>query len=195
MKCSGLIGLLLTGVLTTSGQEPNYDRVFFANSAMSKNYFYSEANYTYPSWVKNVVGKLPVTDSVFFTPGNALQLNYVSRAAGKWEARLLYKTIRGQDYFAPATHLVMHILVASATTVSELPAIGIALEKGTPVFVPMKSFVKEFKTGSWLDVAIPLTRFNIKPSATNKINVVAFRQQSNDNKEHLIYVDDVELAN
>ena len=86
MKGTALMGLLLVCVLIARTQEPNYERIFFANSAMSTSYFYSETNYTAPSWVKNVAGKLPVSDSLFFTPGNALQLNYVSRTAGKWEA-------------------------------------------------------------------------------------------------------------
>ena len=196
MKGKGLIGLLLVCVLTARTQEPNYERIFFANSAMSTSYFYSETNYTAPSWVKNVAGKLPVSDSLFFTPGNALQLNYVSRTAGKWEARLLYKSIRGQDFFSTATHLSMRLYVASTTTAGELPAVGVALEKNKPVvFLPLKNFVKAYETGAWMQVAVPISSFSVKPGLTGKINTIGFRQQSNDNKEHIIYIDDVELVN
>lgn len=195
MKARGLIGILLISVLITAAQEPKYDRIFFPNSAMSKSYFYSETEYTAPSWVKNVRGKLPVNDSLFFTPGNALQLNYISRPTGKWEARLLYKSIRGQDYYSSATHLEMHVFVASTTTAAQLPAIGIALEKNKPVFIPLEKFVKDFKTGTWINVAVPLAAFNIKLSEIDKVNVIAFRQQSSDAKEHSIFIDDVELVN
>lgn len=176
-------------------QEPFYDRVFFANSPMGKSYFYTETEYSMPSWVKNVSGKLPVSDSIFFTPGNALQLNYVSRTKGKWQARILYKSIRGQDYFVPATRLVFRLFVSSATSADELPAVGIAVEKNAPTFLPLKEFIKNYKAGAWLEAVVPLNRFAIKPSATDKINVVAFRQHSNEGKEHLMFVDQVELLN
>jgi hypothetical protein len=90
----------------------------------------------------------------------------------------------------------MRLYVASATTVAELPAVGVALEKNKPVvFLPLKNFVKEYKTAAWIQVAVPISGFNIKPSLTGKINTIGFRQQSNDNKEHIIFIDDVELVN
>src|SRR5688500_17319426 len=176
-------------------QEPFYDRIFFTNSPMDKSYFYTETEYTTPSWVKNVSGKLPVSDSIFFTPNNALRLNYISRTKGKWKARLLYKSIRGQDYFVPATRLVFRLFVSSATSADELPAIGIAIEKKMPTFLPLKEFIKNYKAGSWLEAVVPLSRFGIKPSSTDKINLVAFSQHSNEGKEHLMFIDQVELSN
>ena len=53
-------------------QEPQQDKVFFANSRMANDYFYSEAVYQSPAWIKNSNGKLPVSEKNF-TPGNALE--------------------------------------------------------------------------------------------------------------------------
>lgn len=193
MKCTALTILFFWWAVFASAQEPRYDRVFFDNSAMSKSFFYSEAVYTSPSWIKNVSGKLLVSDSIYFTPGNALQLQYVSRPNGKWQASLLYKSIRGQDHFSSATNLVFRLFVSSATSVDELPAVGIALEKNAPTFLPLKQFVEHFKERSWLKVVIPLNKFGIEPSATDKVNVVAFRQHSEEGKDHLLFIDQMEL--
>ena len=83
--------------MALSAQEPKYDIVFFANSRMSGNYFYSEATYSGSSWIKDVNKKLPVSDSLFFTPGNSLQLKYTNGAGGKWKASVYRHEIRGQD--------------------------------------------------------------------------------------------------
>jgi hypothetical protein len=61
--------------------------------------------YTSPSWIKNSNNKLPVDDKTFFTPGNALQLHYVSAENGAWNADIMYHEIRGVDAFSKATQL------------------------------------------------------------------------------------------
>src|ERR1700760_3396032 len=75
------------------------DKQFFVNSIMPGNYFYSDASYQSPSWIKNTNNKLPVDDKIFFTPGNALQLDYISADKGSWAADVLYHEIRGVDTF------------------------------------------------------------------------------------------------
>ena len=74
------IALLTTLLLSASLQavEKPYDYVFFENSLMKGDYFYSQAKYTSPSWIKNARHHLPVAGSVAFTPGNSLELTYVS---------------------------------------------------------------------------------------------------------------------
>src|SRR4051812_46656264 len=86
-----------------------YDKQLFVNSMMSGNYFYSDADYQSPSWIKNISNKLPVEDAIFFTPGNALQLDYVSAEKGKWQAGIIYHELRGVDNFTNATQLVFRL--------------------------------------------------------------------------------------
>ena len=56
------IALLTTLLLSASLQavEKPYDYVFFENSLMKGDYFYSQAKYTSPSWIKNARHHLPV---------------------------------------------------------------------------------------------------------------------------------------
>ena len=60
------IALLTTLLLSASLQavEKPYDYVFFENSLMKGDYFYSQAKYTSPSWIKNARHHLPVAGSL-----------------------------------------------------------------------------------------------------------------------------------
>src|SRR5687767_7041074 len=91
--------------LNLHAQEPLHEKVLFDNSLMTKNYYDSEAKYTAPSWIRNENQKIPVTNTVFFTPGNALELNYTSADKGQWEANIFYRPARGVDFFVKAKHL------------------------------------------------------------------------------------------
>src|SRR5687768_1911437 len=91
---------------------------------MSGNYFYSEATYTGSSRIKDVNKKLPVTDSLFFTPGNSLQLKYTNGADGKWKASVYRHEVRGQDHLAEGKALTFKIYIASSgTRPVDLPAV------------------------------------------------------------------------
>ena len=193
IRRSGLIVFLSFLLLSGSAQEPLYDRIFFENSPMAQSYFYTEAKYKSPSWIKNVSGKLPVSDSIFFTPANALHLQYVSNQKGAWQARLLYRVTRGQDFFTPATKLVFRLYISSATLPGELPSIGFGIRKNGVTFLPLSQFVNRIEQKSWLKVEVPLSKFGIKPASSEKIDTILFRQQSSDGKEHSIYIDQVEL--
>ena len=177
-------------------QEPLHDKVFFANSLMKKNYYYSEATYTSPSWIKNENKKVPVSGTVFFTPGNALELNYVSADRGRWEAKIVYRAARGVDFFVPATHLCFRLYIqSSATDTAALPQVGIGNKKtGELSFLSIGNKIKNFRRQQWLTIQIPLREFESADSTKWKDpDIVVFRQGSNDGKEHHLFIDQVEL--
>src|SRR5688572_8944062 len=184
-----IIGLL--EVCTARAQEPLYDKIFFANSRMDKSYFYSETSYKNTSWIKNVQKKLPVNDSLFFTPGNSLELNYVSGKEGEWQAKIIFHPMRGMDFFTPATSLVMRLMVRSSTQLTELPEIGLGNKKDSVFsYTSLQKFVTDYQPNKWLTVKIPLSEFKTDIA---KSDVIIFRQQSSDGKEHSLLIDQVEL--
>lgn len=175
-------------------QEKPYDKVFFANSPMSGNYFYSSATYENPSWVKNLQNKLPVNGQQFFTPPNSLELKYVSGSGGQWKTEIWYRSLRGVDAFTSANQLVFRLYVQSSTQSRELPAVAIGnRDKGLQAFLPLDNFIKNYHSGQWLTVRIPLTSFNLVAEKMKQANVMAFQQQSEDGKEHQMFIDQVEL--
>mgnify|MGYP003575241623 CR=1 FL=1 len=181
----------------SKAQETPYPQVFFDNSLMSDNYYYSETAYSSPSWIKNSGGKLPVEKDFFYTPGNSLELNYVSASNGSWEANVLYHPVRGIDFLEPGDFLVFRFYVKSATSASELPAVAIGKrkEKQSSAFLPLQSFIQKYRTNTWLEARIPLKSFKgISFKENKEIDVVTFKQQSKDKKEHSIFVDQIEFA-
>lgn len=160
---------------------------------MAGNYFYSSVRYKSPSWIKSGNNKLPVDDKLFFTPGNALQLHYASAEKGSWSADIIYHEIRGVDAFSKATQLVFRLYIQSNTNNAELPLIGLGKDNNSfSSFVPIQNYISTYTTNQWLKIAIPLKDFGDKVSFED-INIIQFRQQSSDNKEHSLYIDQVEL--
>jgi exo beta-1,2-glucooligosaccharide sophorohydrolase (non-reducing end) len=196
MKKLLLVLLPIIMYLATYAQEPLYNKVFFANSLMKESYFYSEVTYTTPSWIKNVNHKFPVNSELFYSPGNALELNYISADKGKWEARILYRPSRGVDFFTPATHLSFRLRVQSSQTEPvELPQVSIGNRKKEDMtFVPLQSFVTAFRHNHWLNVQIPLRVFSLSRQEDIKdLDLIVLKQQANDGKEHKLIIDQVEL--
>lgn len=188
-----LAGYLLLG-LCAMAQEPLYDKVFFANSLMPENYFYSETSYEKPSWIKNANGKLCINNKVFFTPGNSLELEYVSAANGKWQAKVLYNSLRGVEFFKPVTHLGFWLLASSETGPGELPAIGIGdKDKRVSAFLPLQNYIKELRLDHWVRISIPIKDFSDTITKAAAINAIVFQQQSGDGKDHHLYIDQLEL--
>ncbi|RIJ34470.1 glucoamylase family protein [Pontibacter oryzae] len=190
-----LIGLLCH--LGLRAQEQPYTRVFFDNGLMQVNHFYTSASYTSPSWVKNHEGKLPLSEEVHFTPGNALELKYKSAKGGQWQAQVLYHPVRGMDFFRPQEKLVFRLKVASNSAAAELPAVALGKReaKAFSAYLPLQGYIQKYETGSWLTVEIPLADFKaISFEKPLEVDVVAFRQQAEDGKWHELYLDQLEFV-
>ncbi|WP_153798267.1 glucoamylase family protein [Foetidibacter luteolus] len=191
MKNKLLLAFLLTYTLLHA-QERRYDKAFFVNSPMAGSYYYSSAGYSGKSWIKNVRQKLPVSTGQYFTPGNALELHYVSATDGNWQAALQYRELRGVDNFTDATQLVFWLYIATPQTgKTGLPQIAVVQnEKDSSSFLALGDFVASAQAGKWRAVKIPLAELSADARA---IQQIIFRQAGNDGQEHKIYIDQVEL--
>ena len=190
----GLLAVCLALIVNANPRLP--DKIFFDNSPMTGSYFYSEVTYTSPSFLKNRRHKLPVNDQQFFTPGNSLELNYVSAKTGNWQAGILFHPQRGINEFANAVSLTLRLYVQSkSTTKTDLPLIGIGNRKKeeTLSFIPLQNYVSGLVYNQWISVKIPLDKFAF--AADKKaIDQVVFKQNNTDGKEHALFIDQVELV-
>ena len=192
MKILLTVFLFMPAICHSQEKWPN--KVFFANSPMSESYFYTQANYTAPGWIKNVKQKLPVTTQHFFSPGNALELNYVSAANGNWQANILYHSIRGLDNFQTANVLTFHLFINTKSTAAQMPAIAIGKDaENLSSFIDLEKYLPLFQTKKWLTVKIPITDFNI--TAIDELNTISFKQNASDGGEHQLFIDDLEFSN
>ncbi|MGN6341971.1 MAG: glucoamylase family protein [Ginsengibacter sp.] len=180
---------------TSDTGEYYFNRIFFDNSLMSGNYFYSDATYQSPSWIKNEEHRLPVNDKIFFSPGNSLELKYTSNDNGSWNASIKFYKWRGKDFIKMGNKLSFKLFVASNTLPDELPAIAIAKEDSVAsAFIPLSSFIRNLSQKKWITVTIPLKDFkNISLHNSNDIDFIFFRQHSKEGKTHDLYLDQVEI--
>jgi len=168
-----------------------YPEVLFDNSLMPKSYYYSESSFNGNSWINHMNGHLPVSDSVFFTPGNALQLNYISGNNGVWNANIYYNNDNG--YLAKRNDiLVFKLFSLSGTSIEELPLIQLMQGESRSSDVNIKRYISNFQDNTWVSVAIPLKDIgNIDEQAP--ISSMVFKQGANDGKEHQLFVDQIEF--
>lgn len=177
--------------------EKPYDYVFFENSLMEGDYFYSRAEYSAPSWIKNARHHLPVNGAIASTPGNSLELTYLSATGGDWYGEIQYCPVRGNDFFrAPAT-LSMRVRTAGEIPAEALPTLSIRYADSTYTnYINLKDYMKDTRPGVWHSVSIPLRDLGISSvddSNIKRLAAVALRPGSRDGKEYTLYIDDVEL--
>jgi len=140
------IALLTTLLLSASLQavEKPYDYVFFENSLMKGDYFYSQAKYTSPSWIKNARHHLPVAGSVAFTPGNSLELTYVSAPGGDWYSEIQYCPVRGNDFFREPSTLSLQVQLRESMDAAALPNIAIRYADSTYTqYLNLRNYLKD----------------------------------------------------
>lgn len=190
-----LVIVLLLPVPAVFSQE-RHDKVFFENSLMDGNYYYSQAEYGNGSWVKNVQGKLPVSEKTFYTPGNALELHYRSVENGFWSAAIHYHKIRGKDSFNDADQLSFWMYITGENGKEALPFIHLTFNGGRQSDkVNLADHLPSAQAGTWTRVRIPLNAL-IKDSAFRipDIRSIVFSQSQPSKLEGHLFIDQVELV-
>ncbi len=186
-----LISFLFTAAYA---QEYNYDYTFFTNSPMQSDYFYSRVLTAGKSTVKNVNGRLPVTSTVFHTPGNALMLQYKHATTGSWSASVFYHEIRGMDHFKKSTLLSFWVLrPLSKTLQHELPDVQL-MKRDSSLTAAVK--LDAIEPGSWQQVLIPISSFGKADALlpTNFVGVVFSKKAGSEINLHTLYIDDIEFT-
>lgn len=168
-----------------------YPEVLFDNSLMPKSYYYSESSFEGTSWINHMNGHLPVSDSIFFTPGNALLLHYVSGNGGSWRTKIYYNNDDG--YLAKDNDvLVFKLFSVSGTTKENLPIVVLTQGENNSEEINMQRYVSNFQDNTWISVAIPLKDIgNLDKQAP--INSLVFKQGASDGKEHTVFIDQIEF--
>ncbi len=183
----------LTFSLLIKAQEHEYTYTFFTNSAMPGGWFFSRAVSSGGSSVKNVNGKIPVSEDEFHTPGNALELQYQNGAGGNWKAIIYQQNKRGMDYFKKPEYLSFWIFNPSEITPENgMPQVQI-MQKDSSLSSGIK--IPAFRPKQWEQVLIPLKNFH-ESNADQPERFIAIVLSRNDNSQdgsHTLIIDDIEL--
>lgn len=186
-----IIGIFFSIVL--NAQEYEYTYSIFTNSAMSENYFFSNAKSTGGSSLKSIAGRLPVSENVFFTAGNSLQLQYSNVKGGNWTATVYRENKRGMDHFEKAGYVSFWLFNPDAESLTnDLPGINIIL-KDSSFSKPFQ--IKSIASRKWQQVLIPLTTIeNFNAKYPMNIIGIAFSQQGSKTSAGItLYIDNIEL--
>ncbi|MGZ8558120.1 MAG: glucoamylase family protein, partial [Chitinophagaceae bacterium] len=177
---------------TANAREPLYDYIFFNNSRMEGNYFFSYTNVVGPSYIKNENKKLPVSETTFHTPGNALQLAYQNHGKGLWEAIVYKQQFRGQDHFKKANYFSFWIYnPSSATKPGDFPVFQLMKKDST---LSNKLIFGITDVNAWRQIIMPVDLIKgVDANKPEEIIGVVFSQNKSNNGSHTLYIDDIEF--
>jgi hypothetical protein len=184
-----------------------YNRhTYFDNSLTSDSYFYSAASATPPSVVAEKDGKLPAEGRIFFTPPNALRLEWQSVQGGGWEAGIHLVNFRNRYPGFEGDTLSFWCYAPEAIAGADLPLLTLANTQGglqVAEFpgsfsegVPLGKFAGDLPPGKWVQVHIPLTEFHsasIYPFQPRFVQNMIFHQGKADGARHTLIVDEIRI--
>lgn len=179
-------------VLMFPAAADTYPGVLFENSVLKGNYMYSEVHHDELSWVENVGGKLPVSDTIFFTPGNSLSLKYTTAKNGNWSVQLAYPHTTGSYRPAADDVLTFKLFVASNTESGGLPRLAVSQQDSISDVVDLGNFIEDFQPNMWLNVRIPVKAIG-GLRVGEIVNGVQLSQGGTADSTNRLYIDQIEF--
>lgn len=174
-----------------------YRHILFDNSLESDAYYYSDGQASAPSSLELIHGKLPVSRDVFLTPPNALRLNWRSVPNGGWEAGIHIVGFRNREFLFRGDVLYFWCFSQQEIPGSSLPAMRLLdANQNFSARLELGRIVSSVPAKKWLQVAIPLQEFktesihSFQPDRTVR---VLFGQNSADNVEHSLIIDELKI--
>lgn len=189
LKCK-LFCLCLVMAFSVANAD-TYPEVLFENSAMPKSYFHSNVEWMGKSFVHNINGRMPVSDSLFFTPGNSLLLQYISFAGGDWNARILFS--HNKAYRANRQDLLLlKIKLHHIADTGLLPSIALLQQDSLSGKLSINRYIKGSEKADWVSVEIPLSDFPGFEEALD-IQGISFGQRGQGDQENKLFIDQMEF--
>jgi hypothetical protein len=190
-------GAVFIGAGVACADTEYYRHQFFDNSITSDAYFYSAGKASAPSSLLLINGKLPVESKTFFTPPNALRLEWQSAGGGGWDAEIEVVKFRNREINFPGDTLYLWCFSAQRVAEKDLPLIRL-LDNGGNFSRPLKlgAFSGAIPAGRWMQIKIPLGRF---PSASihafepHHLRRIVFSQDIADGAPHSLIIDEIRI--
>jgi exo beta-1,2-glucooligosaccharide sophorohydrolase (non-reducing end) len=174
-----------------------YNHVVFDNSLTSDYYYYSSGRAVYPSTVDLLSGALPVEKKNFFTPPNALRLQWRSVAGGAWESEVRVVSMRNRPTDFDGDTLYLWCFSPQSFSADDLPFLQLEDEQHD-FTAPLKlhSSADEIPAKRWFQIRMPLSEFqtaSIHPFHPSQLHSLHFSQSVADNAEHILIIDEIKI--
>jgi hypothetical protein len=174
-----------------------YNHVIFDNSITSDYYYYSSGRSVYPSTIELLSGAVPVEKKNFFTPPNALRLQWRSVAGGSWETEVRVVSMRNRPTNFIGDTLYIWCYSQEAIPAAELPAVQLEDEEHD-FTAPLKLDVLagDLPAKRWVQLRLPLSEFqtaSIHPFQARELHSLYFSQAEADNAPHTLIIDEIKI--
>src|SRR5580700_4971873 len=191
------LGLLLVVAASVRADSEYYRHVFFDNSLTPDSYFYSAGKATAPSLLTLLDGKLPVETHTFFTPPNALRLEWTSHPSGGWAAQIDVVKFRNREIRFQGDLLSFWCFAPQRIGSADLPLVGIEdIGQNFSGPLPLAKFSAGLPAARWVHIKIPLRAFrtaSIRPFEASHLGKVIFSQSSADAAPHTLIIDQIAI--
>jgi hypothetical protein len=174
-----------------------YHHIFFDNSLEHDAYFYSSGNASAPSSLALIHGKLPVESKFFYTPPNALRLEWTSAPAGGWSARIDVMRFRNREITFIGGNLFFWCFSPNGIPARALPEIRISdTNQQFSRALKLREFLGDLQPNHWTQVKVPLAEFataSIHDLNPNLLESIVFTQDEPDNSPHTLIIDEIKI--
>lgn len=188
------------------GNTEYYRHTVFDNSLTSDVYFQSRGMANGSSFLELEHGKLPVETKTFFTPPNALRLQWQSQPDGGWEAEIHVDFYRNRFPEFKGQNLYFWCFAPQAIAADDLPDLVLS-NTGTGLQVaefpgsftqplPIGKFSGDIPAAKWIRVQIPLSAFHtasIYDFRPEYLRNVVFHQSRADGVRHVLIIDEIRM--
>lgn len=191
--------LLCIGVFTpwSLADTEYYRHVIFDNSLETDGYYYSDGRASAPSTLELRHGKLPVSSTRFFTPPNAVRLNWRSVSGGGWEASIRAMNFRNREMKFDGDTVFFWCYSEQEITGGALPRVRLSdVNQNFSAPVELGKFVSDIPARKWTQVAIPLVIFtteSVQSFERDRAVRLTFSQSASDDQQHTMVLDDVKI--
>lgn len=187
----------LSGAGVARADTEYYRHQFFDNSITADGYFYSGGKVSAPSSLALVGGKLPVETRRFYTPPNALRLEWQSAEGGGWDADIEVVKFRNREIRFAGDTLYMWCFSEQGIAAKGLPLLRL-LDNGGNFSAPigLGQFSGAIAAGKWIRVRIPLGEFataSIHAFEPRNLRRMVFSQGAADGAAHSLIIDEIRI--
>jgi len=190
-------------MLTTAIAQSTYDRhVVFDNSLPNGGYETSASYLVAPSMLETSDSKFPVEQNHFVSPPNSLRLKWKSAPGGDWRLTVEVSRRYARPFKFEGDSLTFWCYPEFDITEENSPRVFLKdiNENGTAA-LPFVTGKARIPAGKWTLVKLPVLAVNTNSyNSTDdpkfipgKMMSVSWMQGLDDNEEHILYIDDIQI--
>lgn len=176
--------------------------VLFENSAADKSYFHSQGSAIAPSELKLAGDRFPVAADHFVSPPNCLRLDWTSKSGGDWRMTLQRQSRIGADLPLVGDTLTLWCYAEEEITEEHSPLLSVFDERGNTLpDARLLVGMGKLPAKQWTQIDLPIGKFAGRYLDTSerqfdpaRLQRVVFTQGLDDDRQHILYIDDVRLV-